>query len=954
MFERLKELIHQFFNSRILVLFIAMCILSVALLQKLFTLQIVDGESYLNNYRLRIRKERVLESTRGNIYDRNGNLLAYNELSYTIKIEDNGTYDSTKEKNQKLNEELYTIMQVLDKNGDTIENNFSISIDDNGDVAFSVSGNSLKRFLADVYGHSDTDDLGYNKKLGYDESEATAEQVLEYLADKNHYQISLDEYGIYDYYRLIVLRYAMSQNSYQKYILTDIATAVSDESVAYVSENSSSLQGVTVETDTVRKYVDSKYFCHIIGYTGKISQEEYDTYSESSDEYSLTDVVGKSGIEQVMDAELKGQKGYESVYVDNMGKVVETIDTVSPMAGNDVYLSIDMDLQKTTYDLLEKEIASIVYSKIENIKEYNAGSNSSASDIVIPIYDVYYALINNNVIDMKHFTSEDASATEQTVQATFDASKNAVLDNLMAELTSSTPTAYQDLAEDEQTYMSYIVSMLNSNDILLSSAIDKSDETYQAWKNNEISLAEYLNYAIEKKWIDITKFELDEKYSDSSEIYDALLSYIKEQLTDDRKFAKKIYKYIIQNDLVTGKQLCEILYDQGILSKEDGLYTQFKSGEVSAYDLLKEKIKNIEITPAQLALDPCTGSCVITDPQTGELLACVTYPGYDNNKLANTVDADYYASLQEDLSLPLYNYATQQQTAPGSTFKMVTATAGMTEGVISADTIINATGVYMNVTPNPTCWIWNTNHSTHGPINVSEALRDSCNYFFYEVGFLLSNGYVNYNESLGISRLTKYAQMFGLGDNTGIEIPENSPQIATEYPITASIGQSNNNYTTTQLARYVTAIANRGTVYNYTLLKQVCDSEGNILQSYTPEVKNTITEVSDSTWDAVQEGNRMVVQNLSEFNDYPIAVAGKTGTAQQIASRPNHALFVCYAPYGSKAEVSVATRIAYGYSSHNAAAVTKDILSYYFGLATEEELLTGQADEIETSNSFAD
>ena len=148
----------------------------------------------------------------------------------------------------------------------------------------------------------------------------------------------------------------MSENSYQKYIATTIATDVSDETVAYVSENATSLQGMAISEDTVRKYVDSEYFSHIIGYTGKISEDEYNSLSASSDNYTKTDVVGKSGIEQVMDLQLQGTKGYETVYVDNLGKVVETTDTTNPSAGNDVYLSIDKNLQEAVYDLLEQEI----------------------------------------------------------------------------------------------------------------------------------------------------------------------------------------------------------------------------------------------------------------------------------------------------------------------------------------------------------------------------------------------------------------------------------------------------------------------------------------------------------------------------------------------------------------------------------------------------------------------
>ena len=235
---------------------------------------------------------------------------------------------------------------------------------------------------------------------------------MEYLSSDKRYGIS-DKYSAYNRYRILVLRYAIAQNSYQKFVLTVLATGVSDETVAWVSENSDTLQGMSVNEETVRKYNDSKYFAHIIGYTGQISVDEYKELSKKDKSYSLTDVVGKSGIEQVMDKELQGEKGYEKISVDNLGKVVDVIKRKEPTAGNDVYLSIDADLTKAVYDLLEQEIAGIVYSKIENIKEYH--STGSASDIKIPIDDVYFAFINNGMIDTSHFTEDDASDTEWTV-----------------------------------------------------------------------------------------------------------------------------------------------------------------------------------------------------------------------------------------------------------------------------------------------------------------------------------------------------------------------------------------------------------------------------------------------------------------------------------------------------------------------------------------------------------
>lgn len=951
MFERIREFLKNFFQSRLVVLFAVMLLLCVILLERLFSLQIVHGEEYQENYTLKIKKEKVLPSTRGNIYDRNGELLAYNELAYSVTIEDNGTYDSLKEKNKAINDELATILSVLDKNGDKIENNFNIALNEDGSYSFTVEGKSLLRFLADVYGRTRTDDLKYNKKLGYNEAEASADQVIAYLCREKGFDLSEDVYARTDLYRILVIRYAMSQNSFQKYISTTIATDVSEKTVAYVSENAASLQGMEISEDTIRRYVDSEYFAHIIGYTGKISDEEYENLSKESDNYTLTDVVGKSGIEQVMDLQLQGQKGYETVYVDNLGKVVETTERVEPLAGNDVYLSINKDWQEAIYDLLEQEIAGIVYSKIINAKEYLASNNSTAADIKIPIYDVYFALINNNVINTEHFTKADASETEQAVYSRFLTRQEQVLEKVKTELSAQKPVAFENLDEETQTYISYIVTMLSSNGILMSDKIDTGDEIYTAWKNDTISLKEYLSHAIDSNWIDITGFSVDEKYSDSSEIYDFLVQYILEELKTDQGFSKKIYKSMIQSDLISGTQLCLILYDQGVLPYDEAKVTALSKGQINSFDFLREKIHNLEITPAQLALDPCTGSCVITDVNTGELLACVTYPGFDNNRLANTVDAEYYAKLQADLSLPLYDYATQQRTAPGSTFKMVTATAGLTEGVLSSpsEQILDE-GQFMKVSPSPKCWIY---PSTHGLINVSEAIRDSCNYFFYEVGYRLSCNGETYNADKGISAITKYATMYGLGDTTGIEIPENEPQIATEYPITAAIGQSNHNYTTTELARYVTAVANSGTVYNYTLLNKVTDSNGNLLTEYQPTVKNNV-DVASSTWDAIHSGMRMVVESHSEFDGFPIAVAGKTGTAQQVATRPNHALFVGYAPYEAP-QISIATRIAYGYTSSNAVDVSRKVLSYCFGVEDEAALLNGQATNVaDNANGFAD
>ena len=262
--------------------------------------------------------------------------------------------------------------------------------------------------------------------------------------------------------------------------------------------------------DTIRRYNNSKYFVSILGYTGKISSEEYEKLSAEDDSYTLNDIVGKGGIEQYMDSYLKGKKGYEKLYVDYMGKAVEVIEREEPSSGNDVYLSIDSDLQIAVYNLLEQEIAGIVYSNIDN----------SASDIPIPITDVYFALINNNVIDFEHFSAEDASSNEQAVQQIFEGRRGSVRGQLSDHLTSDGATAFAALDEEYQDYFNYVITRLKEEDILVEEKIDASDEVYQEWSQGNVSPKDYLGHAISQNWIDITKFTVEEKYSDSTEIYE--------------------------------------------------------------------------------------------------------------------------------------------------------------------------------------------------------------------------------------------------------------------------------------------------------------------------------------------------------------------------------------------------------------------------------------------------
>lgn len=947
MFDRFKDGFINIITSRITVLVIFFLALGTILVYTVFNLQIVHGEEYLNNFQLTIRKERSIASTRGNIYDRNGNLLAYNELAYSVTLED--VYESGKGKNAALNDTIYRLIGIIEKNGDSIVNDFNIILNTNNEFEFNVTDSKLLRFIADVYGEKYVSDLKYAQQT------ATADEIISYLAGESRYAIGgySEEnpkefivgqgYSKKELLEIVTVRYAMSANSYTKYIPTTVATDVSEKTVAVVMENLDTLDGVQIAEDTIRKYTDAVYFSQILGYTGKVSTEELEELQKQDSSYTQSDIVGKAGIEQTMETTLQGKKGSETVYVDSLGKVIETSDRKEPVAGYDVYLSIDKDLQEAVYHILEQKLAGILLTKIQNIKEYSPGANATRSDIVIPIYDVYHALINNSVIDISHFETPQAQENERAVYEQYLKKKQAVIEKLREELeTGHTP--YNKLSQEYEVYESFIVSsLLYKNKMILENEIDTNDATYIAWTKDEtISLAEYLEYCIAQNWVDVTTLNLDSQYADSDEIFAKIVDIILENLDSNAEFDKRLYRYMIKSDMISGKQICSILLEQNLVELDEEEETQFLSGKESAYIFMTNRIRNLDITPAQLALDPYGASVVITDVNNGDVLALVSYPSYDNNRMANGVDADYYAQLNADLSSPLLNYATQQRTAPGSTFKMVSATAGLQEGVINTNTIIKCNGIFEKITPSPRCWIYP--RGTHGNLNVTGGIENSCNIFFYEVGYRLGTEGDRYNSDLGLEKLAKYAELYGLSEKSGVEISEYQPKVSDFDAVRSAIGQGTHNYTTVGLARYVTAVANSGTCYNLTLLDKVTDRDGNLVKEYEAEVRNTI-DLSETSWSAIHKGMRRVVEKKSYYANFPIAVAGKTGTAQESTSRPNHALFVGYAPY-EKPEIAIAARVAFGYSSDYAAQIAQDVIKYYYQVEDEETMLTGTADTV--------
>ena len=290
------------------------------------------------------------------------------------------------------------------------------------------------------------------------------------------------------------------------------------------------------------------------------------------------------------------------------------------------------------------------------------------------------------------------------------------------------------------------------------------------------------------------------------------------------------------------------------------------------------------------------GAAAVIQVGTGEVLAMASYPTYD----LETFNQDY-DELVKDERLPMFNRATQGVYAPGSTFKLCTSVAALEEGIITPSTIIEDKGIYTYyVDPQPMCWIWRQAHTTHGRINVSQAIVDSCNYFYYEVGRLT-----------GIKKLDEYATAFGLGQSTGIEIGDVSGVLASPewaeahdrewtdgQTITAAIGQSYNLFTPLQLANYVATLVSGGEHYEAHLLKNVKSYDNSrIIDVYGKGPLNDLN-ISDSTMAAVTKGmHDLTYDSLrSAFSRCVVEAGAKTGSAQ-VGTDIANGTFVAYAPY---------------------------------------------------------
>ncbi len=372
-------------------------------------------------------------------------------------------------------------------------------------------------------------------------------------------------------------------------------------------------------------------------------------------------------------------------------------------------------------------------------------------------------------------------------------------------------------------------------------------------------------------------------------------------------------------------------------------------------DALASNIQKIASGGFGKAYDAKAGACLVMNVNSGEILAMASYPDYNPADFVGGISQEAWNNYTNNEAKPLVDKAIQNSYSPGSTYKMVTAIAGLESGVINLNTTINDTGVYTKYRDyQPKCWYYTDYHRGHGYLNVSGAIEKSCNYFFYET-----------SDRMGIDTLARFAKYFGLGSKTGVELQgettgvvsskeskqklHNNESWSAGDTLQSAIGQYDNEFSPIQMARYISMLANGGHKIDPTIIKTIRNSDGTEVskEEINKFVNNKLAleednsenmEINQENLDAVLEGMRSVTSDSGgtayvRFKDFNISVGGKTGSAEAPGNKV-HAWFVGFAPFENP-EIAIVVMVENGGHGNYTAEVVRDIMEEYFGMNTQ-------------------
>ncbi len=702
------------------------------------------------------------------------------------------------------------------------------------------------------------------------------------------------------------------------------------------------------EQNPFRVYNDGEYFAHIIGYTREIDKDKLEDMKV--DGYKSDDKVGVAGIEKEFESFLRAYDGYQKVEVNHLGETMKVLEENEPSIGNNVVITLNHDLQIETYHILEQNLADIIADNLY----YRKPRKKSA----VLLKEVFDSIFRYNLIDISEENLEQTATGSRMVEKA-----NNFIENKSISVTEELENNKKGYKKSNESMYFFIFKSMVDDEYLERNFY--KNKYYDLYTSGKVSFYQLMQALYDSNLLHIDLYGDEVIFQSSVPAIDDDISYKYDFVADDllvqklnamifdkilkkNELKKFYYLYIIDKEMISYRNLSLMIVDLGLVSANEREYKRLKSGSYSPLKFIKDKIVSLELKPKDLALDPSSGSVVISDVKTGEVLALVSYPTYDNNKFVNEFDGKYYNKLRLDPAKPLYPRATMSKSVPGSTFKMATALASLSEGVVTKRSVVHATGKFTKTSPAARCWIY-AYGGAHGNINMPHAIERSCNYYFYEMAYRMGvkgteNG--EFNSENGINILNKYVDIIGLGSRSGIEINEAKPDKPKLDPVRAAIGQERNNYTPVGLARYINVIADGGRVKELNLVDKITDSNNDVVVDFTPKVINESAFEKEHV-DIVKEGMLLVTKGKKgsakkEFADFPVKVAGKTGTAQivsfddksidpvrKVIERPSHGLFVAFAPYENP-EISVVVVLQYGYKSAYATDCAKDVMENYF------------------------
>jgi cell division protein FtsI/penicillin-binding protein 2 len=808
------KMLYAFVTHRLLWMFVLTAVLFLTLFARLFALQIADENRWIAAALTpppNIFIEMPLQPTRGTIYDRMGRPLAINHLVFVVKMDPSVNIS---------NEALLDLTLLFEENEERFIDNFPIAFEPNGGFEFTFTGTEASRAWQE---HRWKDDMAIPNP-----ATATAEESFNHL---RHFFRLDPELSDEDVRRILNFRcqiFMLRPLDLRHYNPVPIlfAVDVSHATMAHIYENHEHFSGLFVDTQTLREYPGGRYMSHIIGYVGLITAAQYEANRHLG--YTQQDLFGRSGLENALElTNLRGTPGVARIEVNRAGRRVGVPEVlVEPVAGDRVFLSIDLELQREVYYILRGYLAQGLINRLQ----------------LAP-----------------------ATGVERAPQ------------NLSLE--------------------SAFISLVWAGNINLRRVLEAAPG------NHAFPLRHYIY----------------ERYRTPSA-----------RGASAQEVTRIIADGIRRENISPAKMLLALIGTEQIVC--DGAWAaRLVSRPRDALYVLIEMLEAGAVSPAMFNSDPVTGSVVILDVHTGGVLAAVSYPTFDNNRMVNVVDNEYFARINSDPTRPLWFRAIMESLAPGSTFKMIPAVAAMEMGTIGTHTTITSPGYFrIGDEPYP---LWCHHRAGHGRLNVAQAIAVSCNVFFAESIFRIGNnfGHATRNATDAINILNDYMMFFGLHEPTGVELVEHyniirrggyagllmaSPELYrhlqgdTELPwldaftSQVSIGQHISNYTPAQMARAMMGLANRAAPYPLHFVRLAESQQGHTIldRRRPPEMPPQPMQIANTTWDAVTEGMRLVTQpgargtGVNVFSGFDIPVAGKTGTAEQYANRFSHTAFGAFAP----------------------------------------------------------